>query len=83
MDYFDVADEIRITIPAPKVGNQSTAAAKSQSAAAKRTRNLGQKNFRPSLVRRREGICAAIEADFCRSEDSTGTGLGGGGGVVF
>ena len=83
MDYFDVADEIRITIPAPKVEtNQPPPPAANPPPQTEREIWV-EKNLRSSLVHRRKGICAAIEADFCRSEDSTGTGLGGGGGVVF
>jgi hypothetical protein len=82
MDYLDVADEIRITIPPPKL-KPTSRPNPFQSAAAKGTRALGEKSFRPVRGRRRQRICAGVEADFCRAKDSAGTGLGGGGGIVL
>jgi hypothetical protein len=81
MDYLDVADEIRLTIPPPKVETNQPPRSGSQSPAAKGTRALGEKSFRRSLAGPGKRICAGVEADFRRAKDSAGTGLGGGSGI--
>ena len=83
MDYLDVADEIRLTIPPPAVRNQPAAPAGSQSFAAKGTRALGEKSLRRSLAGPGKRICAGVEADFHRAKSAAGTGLGGGSGIVL
>ena len=82
MDYLEVADEIRLTIPPPTVETNQPPAG-SQSPAAKGTRALGEKSFQHSLAGCRQGICAGVEAPFRRPKGAARTGLGGGSGIVI
>ena len=82
MDYFNVADEIRITIPAPKAEtNQPPPPAANPPPQTEREIWARKISGRPWSTGAKEFY--TIEADFCRSEDSIGAGLVGGSGVVF
>jgi membrane-bound lytic murein transglycosylase D len=79
MDYLDVADEIRLTIPPPAVETNPPPRPVPNPFAANRNASYdGEKNFRRPLAGHGKRICAGVEADFHRATDSAGTGLGGG-----
>jgi len=81
MDYLDVADEIRLTIPPPKVETNQPPN-RFPIPAAKGTRALAKKvSGGPGRLQPR--ICAGVEADFRRPKGAAGTGLGGGSGIVI
>ena len=83
MDYLEVADEIRLTIPPPELKPTSRL---SRFPILRRKRNARlwvKKVSVGSLAGFGQRICAGAEADFHRAKSSAGTGLGGGSGIVL
>ncbi len=83
MDYLDVADEIRLTIPPPKAEtNQPPQPVPNPPPEKERELWVKKVSVAP-VAGFGKRICAGVEADFYRAKDSAGTGLGGGGGIVL
>ena len=83
MDYLDVADEIRLTIPPPTVDTNQPPQPVPNPPPQKERELWVKKVSGRSLVGCGQGICAGVEADFYRAKGAAGSGLGRGSGIGF